>query len=123
MKAFVSGLATSGLTILAASISLHATTAAAADGACAPHVVESQTAFPKRSQLRGQEGTVFIDVVVDQNGRAQRADLQRSSGYRLLDRAATQSVLDNWLFDISTCARKDLPIIHSIAVEYRNDLY
>ena len=123
MKAFVSGLAASGLTILTASVSLYATTAAAADGACAPHVIQSQTAFPKRSQLRGHEGTVFIDVVVDENGRAQKADLQRSSGYRLLDRAATRSVLDNWVFDISTCARKDLPIIHSVAVEYRNDLY
>ncbi|MGH8185438.1 MAG: energy transducer TonB [Steroidobacteraceae bacterium] len=118
MKAFVSGLA-----ILAASISLYATTAAAADGACAPHVIESETLFPKRSQLRGHEGTVYIDVVVDANGRAQKADLQRSSGYRLLDRSATQSVLNNWVFDISTCERKDLPIIHSVAVEYRNHVY
>jgi TonB family protein len=123
MKAFVPGLGVSGLTILAASVSLHATTATAADGACAPHVVESQTFFPKRSQLRGQEGTVYIDVVVDHDGRAQKAELQRSSGYRLLDRAARQSVLDNWVFDISTCQRKDLPIIHSVAVEYRNDMY
>jgi TonB family protein len=123
MKAFVSGPAVSGLTILAASISLHATTAAAADIACAPHVIESQTTFPKRSQLRGHAGTVYIDVIVDENGRARKAELQRSSGYRLLDRAATKSVLDNWLFDISTCQRKDLPIIHSVAVEYRNGLY
>lgn len=118
MKAFVSGLG-----VLAASISLHATTATAADGACAPHVTASKTLFPKRSQLRGHEGTVYIDVVVDANGRAQKADLQRSSGYRVLDRSATESVLNNWVFDVSTCQRKDLPIIHSIAVEYRNDLY
>ena len=91
--------------------------------ACHPRVVEDDTAFPMRSQMRGQKGTVFLDVLVDERGRASIVDIVDSSGHRLLDRAAEQSVLDRWQFDVSECARNDLPVTHRIAVEYRNDEY
>lgn len=110
---------------LAALAALASTTlppAASADG-CEPTIVSGDTTFPMRSQLRGQEGVVFIDVTVDSHGRAAEVDLVTSSGYRLLDRAAEQSVLESWEFDVSACERKDLPIKHRIAVEYRNDEY
>ena len=109
----------SGLTILAASASLLSPTLASAD-TCAPHVVQSETKFPIRSQLRGHEGVVYLNVSVDENGRAQSAALERSSGYRLLDRAAKSSVSD-WVFDVSSCERKDLPANHLVAVEYRQN--
>lgn len=109
----------SGLTILAASMSLSAPSASA-DG-CNPHTIQRDTKFPLRSQMRGHKGTVYVNVVIDENGRAQSAELHQSSGYRLLDRAATRSALDNWVFDVSGCERKDLPVDHLIAVEYRND--
>ena len=111
----------SGLTILAASISLLGPTIASADDSCAPHVVQSDTKFPVRSQLRGHHGTVYLNVSVDENGRAQAADLKHSSGYRLLDRAARSSVINNWVFDVSTCERGDLPVNHLVAVEYRQN--
>jgi TonB family protein len=81
------------------------------------------TSFRVGAQLRRMDGTVYINVVIDENGRAQRADLQRSSGYRKLDRAATRSALENWVFDVSACERKDLPVTHVVAVEYHNDTY
>lgn len=113
------------LTILAtASVSLlHAAQPALAG--CEPRVVPtaSYTHFPLRSQLRGQKGTVLLTVSVDRNGRAAAATVQRSSGHRLLDKAATRSVLANWQFDISNCARTDLPISHVVTVEYRNPVY
>ncbi len=96
---------------------------AVAEEACQPRVLESPTVFPIRSQLRGQEGIVYIDVKIDSNGRAASTELQRSSGYRFLDRAAQQSVKNNWVFDISDCVRKDLPATHRVAVEYRNAEY
>ena len=65
----------------------------------------------------------YVQDGIDENGRAQRADLQRSSGYRKLDRAATRSAVDNWVFDVSACERKDLPVTHVVAVEYHNDTY
>lgn len=90
---------------------------------CDPHVIQSPTKFPIRSQLRGQSGIVHINVTVDENGRATRTQLQRSSGHRLLDRAATQSILADWVFDVSDCVRKDLPATDVVAVEYRNSEY
>jgi TonB family protein len=97
--------------------------ASAADPTCEPHVVQSPTKFPMRSQLRGQSGIVHLNVTVDENGRATRTALERSSGYRLLDRAATESVRTDWVFDVSNCVRKDLPVSHVVTVEYQNDEY
>lgn len=113
----------SGLTILAAATSLLAPAVSSADDACTPHVVQSDTKFPIRSQLRGHTGTVYINVTIDENGRAKAASLNRSSGHRLLDTAATDSVIGDWVFDVSACERKDLPANHVVAVEYRNNLY
>lgn len=113
----------SGLTILAAATALLTSAVASADSSCKPRLIEKQTIFPLGAQLRGQEGTVYMNIVVDENGRAQRADLQRSSGYRKLDSAATRSAVENWVFDVSACERKDLPVTHVVAVEYHNDSY
>jgi TonB family protein len=114
---FVSTLAT-----LAAATALLQAPVASADS-CKPHLLQKDTSFPLGAQLRGQEGTVYMNVTIDENGRAQSADLHRSSGYRKLDRAATRSAVENWVFDVSACERKDLPVTHVVAVEYHNDSY
>ena len=107
-------------TLATISASLLLPAFANAEAICKPHIVESQTKFPVRAQLRGQEGVVYINVRVDENGRAASTELHQSSGYRLLDRAAKQSVQENWVFDVSDCVRKDLPANHLVAVDYRN---
>ena len=116
---FVSSLAT----LAAATALLLQAPIASADATCKPHLLQKDTSFPLGAQLRGQEGTVYMNVTIDENGRAQRADLHRSSGYRKLDRAATRSAVENWVFDVSACERKDLPVTHVVAVEYHNDSY
>lgn len=113
----------SGLTILAAATALLTASVASADSSCKPHLLQKETNFPLSAQLRGQEGVVYMNVVIDESGRAQSADLNRSSGYRRLDRAAARSAVDNWVFDVSTCERKDLPVTHVVAVEYHNNSY
>jgi periplasmic protein TonB len=113
----------SGLTILAATTAFIAPAIASAADPCDPRVIQSETKFPISSQLRNQTGTVYLAVKVDEKGRAQSVGIRESSGYRRLDRAAAQSVVANWVFDISTCERKDLPVDHLVAVEYRNDTY
>ena len=90
---------------------------------CGLRTLQSPTAFPIRSQLRGQSGTVLIEVSVDEKGRATGIQLLQSSGHRLLDRAASTSIRNNWHFDVSGCERKDLPATRTVAVEYRNDEY
>lgn len=105
------------------SMSLLLPALASADATCEPHAVQSPTKFPIRSQLRGQSGIVYLNVTVDENGRATRTALERSSGYRLLDRAASESVRNDWIFDVSKCIRKDLPVSRVVTVEYQNDEY
>ena len=95
---------------------------AAAEG-CAPRAIQNETHFPERAQLRGHRGTVYVKVTIDENGRPSATSLHRSSGHRLLDRAAEQSVRKNWLFDVSTCRQNDLRGEHLVAIEYRNDEY
>jgi TonB family protein len=113
----------SGLLTLAAATPFLSPASASADDACSLRVLQSATDFPLRSQLRGQEGTVFMAVTIDTYGRATTARLHQSSGHRALDRAAQKSVVGAWVFDISGCARKDLPADLLVAVEYRNEEY
>lgn len=110
---------TTGLALLATTIAIPSTTHSAS---CDMRVVQSDTDFPIRSQLRGQKGTVFINVTLDANGRATGAAVERSSGHLLLDLAAKRSVLDKWRFDVSHC-NHTFPAAHQVAVEFRNDEY
>lgn len=110
-------------TLAVVSLSSLAPAVFAAQPDCVPQAVSSPTKFPMRSQLRGQEGTVYLTVKVDESGHVSSTELTQSSGYRLLDRAALASVQSDWVFDVSGCARKDLPANHLISVEYRNDEY
>jgi TonB family protein len=104
--------------VTAASISAFAF---ADDASCKPRVVQSATSFPLRSQVRRHEGTVYVNVRIDEHGRATDAQLRRSSGYRLLDRSATRSIVEDWVFDVSSCAT--LPAQHLVAVQFKNDEY
>lgn len=113
----------STLTMLAGAAALALPVAAAAEDACAPRVLASDTTFPISSQLRHQTGTVYIDVVIAEDGRAREATVRESSGHRRLDRAARNSVANNWVFDVTGCERKDLPATHLVAVEYRSESY
>lgn len=104
--------------VAAASIS---SIALADDASCKPRVVQSATSFPLRSQVRRHEGIVYVNVRIDEHGRATDAQLQRSSGYRLLDRSATRSIVEDWVFDVSSCAA--LPAQHLVAIQFKNDEY
>ena len=110
---------TTGFAILAATAIPVAT---AIPASCGMRVVRSDTDFPQRSQLRGQKGTVLINVTLDAQGRATGAGVERSSGHLLLDLAAKRSVLEKWQFDVSHCAHT-FPATHQVAMEYRNEEY
>lgn len=111
---------TTGLAILAATSTIAAAPTIAA--ACGMRVVKSDTDFPERSQLRGHEGTVLINVTLGADGRVTNAEVERSSGHLALDLAAARSVLNKWQFDVSHC-NHGWPAVHQVAVEYRNDEY
>lgn len=104
---------------LSAASSLGYSANATAD--CHPEIMQQEAHFPDRAIDRGQQGTVYMDVVVGESGRASAVEVVDSSGYRLLDQAARHTALTQWEFDVSNCERKDLPVKRRIAVEYRND--
>jgi TonB family protein len=110
---------TSTLLSLAASSVVLLTSSLSARAECDPRILESRTHFPRTSQLRAQQGVVLLEVKVDESGRVSETQLLRSSGYQMLDRAASRSVLRSWVFDVSNCERKDLPATDWISVEYR----
>lgn len=120
MNAYTRALIPTGLALLAAASILAAAPTIAA--ACGMRVVRSDTDFPERSQLRGHEGTVLINVTIDKNGHPSNAEVGRSSGHLALDLAAARSVLTKWQFDVSHCDHS-FPAVHQVAVEYRNDEY
>lgn len=53
--------------------------------------------YPLIARRRGFQGTVVLEVMVDRNGRVGELRVLKSSGYKVLDRAAGESVRD-WIF-------------------------
>ncbi|HEY8540480.1 MAG TPA: TonB family protein, partial [Steroidobacteraceae bacterium] len=65
------------------------------------------------------QGAVLLEVKVDESGRVSATQLLRSSGYERLDRMASVSARKRWVFDVTSCERKDLPATDVVAVEFR----
>jgi protein TonB len=54
--------------------------------------------YPGIARIRGYQGNVLLDVLVNDDGKVDDVKIFRSSGYPILDRAATSSV-KRWLFE------------------------
>jgi protein TonB len=54
--------------------------------------------YPRIARIRGYQGNVLLDVLVNQNGKVNDLKIYKSSGYPILDRAASSSV-KHWLFE------------------------
>jgi len=48
--------------------------------------------YPRLARKRGQEGTVWLDVLLDAEGRQEKRQIFQSSGLALLDQAALEAV-------------------------------
>jgi TonB family protein len=57
--------------------------------------------YPRKARRLGYEGIVMLKVLIDENGRVDDLSVLRSSGHRVLDRAA-QSAVKKWLFEPGT---------------------
>jgi len=53
--------------------------------------------YPRIARQRGWEGTVRLNVFVDKDGIPNQVDIQRSSGFDILDKAALKTV-EKWKF-------------------------
>jgi len=54
--------------------------------------------YPRIARIRGYQGNVLLDVLVNQDGKVDDLKIYKSSGYPILDRAAVSSV-KHWLFE------------------------
>ncbi len=55
--------------------------------------------YPVLSRQWGESGTVVLQVLVNEQGRAQQVLILHSSGFRRLDQAATHTVREKWRFE------------------------
>lgn len=55
--------------------------------------------YPVLSRQWGESGTVVLQVLVNEQGRAQEVVILRSSGYRRLDQSASYTIREKWRFD------------------------
>lgn len=53
--------------------------------------------YPEAAQEKGWEGTVLLSVLVQPDGKAKTVEIKTSSGRKILDQAATQTV-QRWTF-------------------------
>lgn len=54
--------------------------------------------YPRIARIRGYQGNVLLDVLVNKNGKVNDLKIYKSSGYPILDRTAASSV-KHWLFE------------------------
>jgi protein TonB len=54
--------------------------------------LERHKDYPSRARLRGQEGTVLLYLMIDDEGRVLDQRIERSAGFALLDDAAREMV-------------------------------
>ncbi len=54
--------------------------------------------YPRQALQRGWQGTVWLRVHVDAQGRPVAVDIHQGSGHGLLDRTAREQVLKRWRF-------------------------
>jgi protein TonB len=57
------------------------------------YIQAPQPAYPSISKRMGEEGKVILRILVNERGRAERVEVQKSSGSPRLDDAARQAVL------------------------------
>jgi len=75
-------------------------------------------AYPGLARKRGQEGTVFLQVLVNREGRVDDLEIEISSGFTPLDRAALSSV-KKWSFEPGRRGKERIPMWVRVPVTFK----
>lgn len=76
--------------------------------------------YPERARREGWEGTVLLRVLVDEQGKSKWIEVNRSSGFETLDRAAMETV-KSWRFHPAHYGERKveswvkIPVVFSLA--------
>jgi protein TonB len=79
----------------------------------------TQPEYPPSSRRAGEEGTVQLQVLVLESGRAGEVKVAKSSGFPKLDEAAVAEVKRNWRFVPGKEDGKPVSMWHTFAVTFR----
>jgi len=74
-------------------------------------------AYPRIARIRGYQGNVMLDVLVNKNGTVGDLKVVKSSGYPILDRAAKSSV-KNWLFEPGMVGKEKLKMWVRVPIRF-----
>jgi protein TonB len=74
--------------------------------------------YPERARKEGQQGRVFLRVLVDEEGRSKSVEVIRSSGSEILDRAAAEAI-KLWRFSPARYGDKPVESWVRIPVDFR----
>jgi len=75
-------------------------------------------AYPGLARKRSQEGTVILQVLVNEKGRVDDLEIKTSSSYRLLDRAAVSAVR-KWNFEPGRRGDEKIPMWVRVPVTFK----
>jgi protein TonB len=74
--------------------------------------------YPDSARKEGREGTVVLRVLVDEEGRSKSLELNRSSGFEALDRAALNTVR-HWRFNAARYGDQPIESWVRIPIDFR----
>jgi TonB family protein len=77
-----------------------------------------QPHYPESARREGKEGRVLLRVLVDEEGRTKAIEISTSSGYDLLDRAATEAI-KKWRFDPARAGGKPIETWVKVPIEFQ----
>ncbi len=75
-------------------------------------------AYPRVARRRGWEGVVILRVFVTKDGMASRVEIEKNSGYKILDEAALSTV-QNWKFSPAQSGDLTFSSQITVPVEFR----
>lgn len=70
--------------------------------------------YPMNSLMRGEEGTVSLNITISENGRVSNVKILRSSGSQSIDRSTASWVKSRWRYYPATLNGK--PVISNINI-------
>ena len=73
--------------------------------------------YPAMARLRGYEGVVWLSVQVSPEGRVGDLRIKKSSGFDILDRAATRAV-KTWRFEPATSMGNPVPMWVDLPIRF-----
>jgi protein TonB len=73
--------------------------------------------YPRIARIRGYQGNVLLNVLVNDDGKVNDVIIFRSSGYPVLDRAA-QSTVKQWLFEPGRIGEKKVDMWVRVPIRF-----